>query len=175
MFKKGDPIVHPRHGAGIVADVQMWEMDSVERRYYCIELSSGQGMLMVPVDQAEESGLRPAMADSDAIIAILSDGPQELAADYRERQAHIAAKVRSGDPKLVAQALRDLAWREHDTSLTSRDMQLKAEAQELLASELALQPGQDVDTVVQRLDTVIQQAIRTHLASRGSQAASPGV
>jgi RNA polymerase-interacting CarD/CdnL/TRCF family regulator len=139
MFKKGDPIVHPRHGAGIVADVQMWEMDSVERRYYCIELSSGQGMLMVPVDQAE------------------------------------AAKVRSGDPKLVAQALRDLAWREHDTSLTSRDMQLKAEAQELLASELALQPGQDVDTVVQRLDTVIQQAIRTHLASRGSQAASPGV
>jgi CarD family transcriptional regulator len=174
MFKKGDPIAHPRHGAGIVRDVQAWQMDGIKRRYYCIELASGQGTLMVPVDQAEEIGLRAAIIDPVAIVAILSAGPQELAADYRERQARIAAKVHSGDPKLVAQALRDLAWREHADNLTSRDMQLKAEAQELLASELALGPDLDVDSAAQHLDSMIQRAIEAHVDSGGG-AASPTV
>jgi CarD family transcriptional regulator len=165
MFKKGDLVVHPYHGGGIVEDLQTQRVGGVEHRYYCIELASGDGTLMIPVDQAEEAGLRPALLDMDMIIAVLSDDPQELSADYRERHGRLAAKIHSGDPALVAQVLRDLAWREHASYLTSKDERFKGEAQEMLAGELALRPGLDVEAVTRRLVMTLRRAIEAQKTS----------
>ena len=167
-FKKGDAVVHSCHGAGRVVNIQTWQVGDSEGRYYCIELASGEGTLMIPIEQAEEAGLRLAISNSDAIVEVLLDKPQELDEDYRARQSHLADKIHSGDPRLVAQALRDLVWREKVDSLSSKDAKLKAEAQDLLASELSLQPDMDMESATKHLGGIIRRAIQTHLPSIGA-------
>jgi CarD family transcriptional regulator len=134
MFKKGDPVLHPQHGAGIVTKTQTWEVSGVERRYYCIELVNASGMLMIPIEHAEVSGLRRANSNPDSIATIFARSPEILDSDYRTRHIDVAAKVHSGDPELVAQALRDLIWRKQVDKLSMRDEQLKEEAHALLVS-----------------------------------------
>lgn len=163
MLKKGDAVVHPGHGAGVVQDTQTRQVNGGERQYHCIELVSGRGTLFIPADQVEEAGLLPVPGDAEPIITVLLDQPQDLSADYQKRKAGIAAKIHSGDVKLVAQALRDLAWRERETRLSDGDAQLKAEAQDLLTGVLALQLDLDVEAATRHLSQTVNRAIQSRL------------
>jgi RNA polymerase-interacting CarD/CdnL/TRCF family regulator len=156
-----------------VTDIQRYEVDGVERRYLCIELINRGSTLMIPVDKVEESGLHRLTCDLAMITAVLSRAPQELADDYRQRQARIAAKIHSGDPKLVAQALRDLVWREKEEKLSMKDEQLKEKAHTLLAGILALQPDcGDISAATQCLNAIVWQAIQTHMGSENGERTS---
>lgn len=159
VFKEGDPIVHPSHGAGRVVAIKTWLVDGVERRYYSIELVNDHGMLMIPIEQAEEAGLRRATVDRGNLYDLLNEEPNELDSDHRKRQAEVADRIRSGDAGLVTEALRDLAWREHTDSLTERDQKLKAEAEQLVIGELALQPDLDLESAAEQLHEQMQEAI----------------
>jgi CarD family transcriptional regulator len=164
MLKKGDAVVHPSHGAGVIRDTQTWQVNGSERQYHCIELASGKGTLFIPADQVQEAGLLPVPGDAKLISSVLRDRPRELSADYVKRQAGVATKVRSGDIKLVAEALRDLAWRGRETRLSDGDAQLKAKAQALLASVHALQLDLDIDAATSQLNLTVNRAIRKRLA-----------
>lgn len=159
LFKEGDAIVHPSHGAGRIIAIKRWEVDGVERQYYNIELVNDHGVLMIPVEQAEEAGLRRATVDASDLYDVLGEEPNELDSDHRKRQAEIADRIHSGDAVLVTEALRDLAWREHTDSLTERDQKLKSEAEQLVIGELALQPDLDLDSAAEQLHQQIQEAI----------------
>jgi CarD family transcriptional regulator len=160
MFRKGSRVAHPTHGAGVVVDVREIAVAGSIRRYYHIDLANGNGMLMLPVEQAEEAGLRP-VADADLILDVLADEPQELSDNYRTRQKRAARKINSGDVKKVAEALRDLAWRGFTGSLSSGDANLKSKAQKLLASELAVQQGtEDVERASERLRKTLRHKLK---------------
>ncbi len=162
VFQKGDAIVHPTYGAGRVLAIQKWKVGGVERRYYSIELVNDQGMLMIPVEQAEGAGLRLAISDSDEIAAVLAKTPEVLDDDHRKRQTEIATKIHSGDALLVSEALRDLAWREHTGSLTERDTRLMSEAEAMLAGELALNPELTLQGASQQIEQLVEDAIDVH-------------
>lgn len=159
MFGKGSSIVHPNHGAGRVVDISSMDLSGAARRYYHIELIDGSGMLMIPVDYAEQAGLRPVM-DADTILDVLGTEPKALNANYRLRQARIAQKIDSGDPIKIAEALRDLFWHGELKKLSSGDARLKARASLLLASELAAQRGlADLEQAAERLAAVLLGAL----------------
>lgn len=170
LFKEGDAIVHPSHGAGRITGIKSWEVGGVERQYYSIELISDHGTLMIPVDQAEETGLRRATIDPSDLYKILNEEPNELDSDHRKRQSELAERIRSGDAILVTEALRDLAWREQIDSLTERDQKLKAEAEQLVIGELALQPDLDLDSAAEELHQQLQKAIEAHLRREDEKA-----
>jgi CarD family transcriptional regulator len=162
MFRKGSRVAHPTHGAGVVIDVREIAVAGSLRRYYHIDLANGNGMLMLPVEQAEEAGLRP-VADPDLILDVLADDPQELSDNYRTRQTRAARKINSGDVKKVAEVLRDLAWRGLTGSLSSGDASLKSKAQKLLASELAVQQeAEDVERASERLRKTLRRTLKAH-------------
>lgn len=158
MFRKGQAIVHPGHGAGKIVAVQTMEVAGNKNKYYQIELISGNGTLMIPVKQANEIGLRPATNEIDEIMDILVEEPSNLNDNYRTRQANISTKIYSGDPMQIAEALRDLVWRGRDSNLAEGDTNLKLKAKELLASEVAVRAGIKLATAQQRLETVLRQA-----------------
>jgi CarD family transcriptional regulator len=166
MLKRGDAVIHPNHGAGILRATQTRkEVSGVKREYHRIELVSGRGTLFIPADHVQEAGLLPVPDDADLIISVLLEKPQELSDNYQDRKADITAKVHSGDIMLVAEVVRDLAWRERETKLSDGDAQLKAEAQDLLAGVLALQLNKSPAAAGQRLDDVISHAFESRMAS----------
>ena len=163
-------VVHPFHGAGILTANQTCQVGGVERRYHCVELVNGQGRLMIPIERAGEGGLFPATSDLLTLSGMLFAGPQELPDDFEERHRLVAAKLHSGDPKLVAQALRDLAWREHQVvKLSWIDKRHKSEAHTLLAGMLGLQFDLDALAASQLLRETVERAIQVHKVSRRAQ------
>ena len=161
MLKKDDAVIHPSHGAGVVVEnTQTRQVGGVDRQYHRIKLVSGRGTLFIPTDHVQQAGLLPVPDDADLIVSMLLDKPQGLPEDYQERKTDVTAKVHSGDIPLVAEALRDLAWRERKMKLSDGDARLKAEAQELLAGVLALQLDLDIDAATHQLNTTIHRAFQ---------------
>jgi CarD family transcriptional regulator len=168
VFEKGESLLHPDHGAGVLAGIQTIAIGGVERRYYHIELLNGDGTLMVPVDRADESGLcsvASAVEAPDEIIQALANDPETLADDYQVRQSELTGRIQSGDPVQMAEALRDLVWREQDMRLSTVDSALKDRAETHLASVLALQLNVDIDSAIKHVNAVLKDALNSQASA----------
>ena len=161
-FKKGEPVVHPDQGAGIIKSIITMTLNGEKRRYFQIDLIDGKGTLLVPIEQAKEIGLRNAFDGLQSINDVLINEPAELDGNHKVRQSHVSDQLSSGDPQEVARALRDLEWRERVDKLTMRDMKLKEQARQLLAGELAAAEGTTMDAASQRIITLLTGAMEEH-------------
>jgi len=167
-FKVGDRIVHLRYGAGIVIEPRIIERDAETCEYFCIELCSDRGVLMIPVSNVDDDEIRLAMSDANLIREIMHTPPAPLVDDHRVRQNEIKAQIKSGDPRQLVQVLRDLCWREQIGKLTFTDSQLKDKVHRLLAQELALNPSVAIESARNRIAAIIENAMQTHLAKHGA-------
>ncbi len=95
-FDVGDKIVHPNHGAGIIAAIEQSAVLDEFSRYYVIELAAQEMRLMVPVTMATEIGLRSVAGERRArdILKILKSEPVALPDDFKQRQAQVIGRIR---------------------------------------------------------------------------------
>jgi CarD family transcriptional regulator len=157
MFKIGDKVVHPYHGAGMVVDIKEKELLKEHGRYYIIDLVACDGIVMVPINNIKKIGLRRVSgrrAISHA-MDVLASAPDTLSSDHRERQAHAQEKLNTGNLIKVTEVVRNLAWRNHQGRLTMADNQLYRRAQTFLAGELALAKGIELQEAMKRLQTAL--------------------
>ena len=164
-FAVGDPVVHPAQGAGTIHDVTTFERDGEPRLFYSIHLIDDSGVLMVPTDTAADIGLRRARYGVDQVHEQLFRDPEPLSDHYRTRHADLRRKLKSGDPVEVAQAVRDLAWREHVGALTKVDNDLFREGKEMLVGELAAKRGIKMTAASRRLEKMLREAVAQHAAA----------
>jgi len=163
MFEPGDKIVHTRHGAGTVIEERAITFEGQERQYFCIRLNDGNQTVMIPVENVDEEELRPAIDDFSVIEEVMNSLPNELDDNYRTRQAGIKAKLRTRNPRKLAQALRDLCWLEYTHKLTTTDSRLRDRLIKALARELSLKPRITLLAARNRLQRIIEQAMHRHL------------
>ena len=162
MFSKGDLIVHQRYGAGTVIGIRKMERKGEERRYFCIEMVSDGGTLMIPEKRLEAADMRPALHDMKLIKEVLLKTPEELDDEHRPRQTAIEKKLDSREPRQIVQALRDLCWRQQTGKLTTTDTRLKRKAITALLDELVLNPAYTLINAREKLDTLIERAMAHH-------------
>jgi RNA polymerase-interacting CarD/CdnL/TRCF family regulator len=163
MFKPGDKVVHTRHGAGTVIERRVRMFEGEEREYFCIKMNDDRYTLMIPVEALDEDEIRPAMTDPELVERVMTSKPQELADDYRARQAEIKKALKSRNPSKLAQALRDLSWLERIHKLTNTDTQIRDQVLKALARELALLPDYNVNQARATIHKIIDSAMETHL------------
>lgn len=173
-FVSGDPVVHPSQGAGTVERIITLNYTGQPLRYYSIELVDGDSTLMMPVEKAEELGLRRADFGLDDIQATLEKEPQELPDSYRSRHAKIRSMLGSGEPVDLARVVRDMTWRSRqpDTNLTKVDKDLLRDAKHMLATELAARLGTTVDTSARRINDTVGEVMDHHAESNGDHSAA---
>ena len=58
MFKIGDYIAHPMHGAGVIESIVTKKINGSQRDYYVLKLPVGDMVVMVPVSGCENIGVR---------------------------------------------------------------------------------------------------------------------
>jgi len=157
MFKIGDKVVHPYHGAGLVIDIEEKKLLEECGRYYVIDLVACDGIVMVPTDNVQRIGLRRVSGRRAILRAFdtLASTPDTLSSDHRERQAHAQEKLNTGDLIKVTEVVRNLAWRNHQGRLTMADNKLYKRAQTFLASELALAKGIELQEAMKQLQTTL--------------------
>jgi len=157
MFKIGDKVVHPYHGAGMVIDIEEKKLLKEHSRYYVIDLVACNGIVMVPINNTQKIGLRRVSGRRAISRAMntLTSTPDMLSSDHRERQAHAQERLNTGDLIEVTEVMRNLAWRNHEGKLTMADNKLYQRAQTFLASELALAKDIELQEALERLQTVL--------------------
>ena len=155
-FGKGDPVVHPRHGAAVVEDVVELETSGERQAYLKLCLPHGL-TLMVPVDNTSEVGLRRVVSrkDVEKIFDLLGQDEGRVSEIWSQRYKVNLAKLTSGDLYQVSEVIRHLTHREKEKSLSVADMRMLAKAREMLISELIFVMDSTPEGAEQLLDDAL--------------------
>ena len=106
MFKVGDKIVYPMHGAGTIEAIEQKEMLGDEKDYYIIRMPIGGMKLMVPTDKADDIGVREVSSKSisDEVFDVLEKPQDNYVHDvnWSKRYNMNVEKIKSGDILEVA-------------------------------------------------------------------------
>ncbi len=156
MFRKGDKVVHPRHGAAVVEDLVELDRFGEQRVYVKLRLPHGL-TLMVPVESAEQVGLRGVVSrdELDEVFDLLRGDEGRTPILWGKRYRVNLAKLFSGDIYNVAEIVRDLSLRERGRGLSSAEKRMLAKAREILISELTFVVGSTEENAEAMLDEVL--------------------
>jgi CarD family transcriptional regulator len=163
MFEVGDKVVHPAHGAGVIAGIEEKALLDNFTHYYIIQLAATDMKLMIPIRTAEEIGLRPVArpAQVEQIYNTLRSSARDLINDFKKRQALLTDQLKSGDILDVAEVVRDLYWRNEESPLSPTESRQLESARQQLASELSLAEDVAVEESLARIDALLQQSLAT--------------
>ena len=116
--------------------------------YYRIELLDQPGTkLMIPASTAKELGLRRAISHSSVreVWGVLAAAPNTLPNDHKERYQLLEDKLHTGDAFLIAEVVRDMAWRlQRKGRLTTIGKRRYKEGIRFLAGEIAAVEGVEI-------------------------------
>ena len=155
MFEKGDAVVCPAHGAGIVKGFsELKPLDGVQRYYQIELLKQVNTQVMIPVNSAEEQGVRLAITDDELekVWEVLSSEPKTLPDKHRTRYKVINDKFNSGNIVELVEAIRDMAARRRKRDgMTKKARRIYRRGVTLLAGEVAVAQGVKLATAKSRI------------------------
>ena len=143
MFRKGDTVVHPEHGAAVIEDLKDREFLGEKKTYLVLRVVYGDLTLSVPVESANEVGLRQVVSKNQVkkILNVLREGETMMAANWSRRYKNNLEKLHSGDPFEVADVLRNLSIRDREKGLSAGEKRMIQKARQILISELSYATG----------------------------------
>ena len=138
-FKPGDRVVYPHHGAAVVERKEKKTAFGETQEYLVLRMAHGDMMLSVPVDKAEEVGMRWPISEEDVedLFEVLRKRDVREPANWSRRFKNHQEKLKSGDVYQVAEVVRNLALRDRDKGLSAGEKSLFTKAKSVLVSELS--------------------------------------
>ncbi len=102
----------------------------------------GELTLSVPVDKAEEVGMRPPISKSDVedLFRLIGKRDVREPANWSRRFKNHQEKMKSGDVYQVAEVVRNLALREAGKGLSTAEKSMLERARGILVSRAQLRP-----------------------------------
>lgn len=146
----GTPVVHPSHGPATISEMTQREVGGELRDYVVLHRPSEKMRVMVPIEQVEEIGLRPAVEDTEGVLEILGGQETESGLTWRKLRARNEAALRSGGAKELAVMVRDLAHKEERRGISVYERKLYRQARVRLLQELdvAMDGVDDIEGLV---------------------------
>ena len=104
-FKVGDRVVYPHHGAAVIERKEKREMFGEKVEYLVLRVTHGDLTLMVPVEKAEEVGIRPPVSKDEVedILDVLAKKDARMPSNWSRRFKNHLEKLKSGDVYQVAE------------------------------------------------------------------------
>lgn len=160
MFKIGDKVVYPMHGAGTIVSIEEKEMMGNKENYYIIKMPVGDMKLMVPTEKAEKIGVRNVVTkeESDKVFKVLEKpkDPYIHDSNWSKRYASNVDKIKSGDIYEVAEVVRELSHRHMEKGLSIGEKKMLASAKDILLSEMALAENESHDMLSEQIDETVK-------------------
>lgn len=157
MFRPGDKIVHPLHGAGIIEEIVERTIDGECAEYYALKLALDNVVLFLPVAGCEKIGIRPVCTQKQAetFLEKLDDFVRSEDKGWNQRYRENMLRIRSGDLLEVAQVIKNLAERERERGLSTGEKKMLLSARQILVSEIAFA----LELSVEQAETIINQRL----------------
>ena len=157
MFKIGDKVVYPMHGAGIIENIEERTVLGEARQYYILRITHGNMQVMVPVNGADQAGLRsisPASA-LKTVLDVLKAESTPMDENWNRRNRENMEHIKTGNLEEVAAVVRNLTRVDRVKKLSTGEKKLLNNAKQILSSELAFSNEKDEAEILE----IIEQAI----------------
>ena len=162
MFKQGDKISYPMHGAGIIEAVEERTYLEDKRRYYVLKFSEADIKVHVPVESAERAGLRCVISLEECrkvLESFTSDEDVEESTNWNRRNRENLEKMKSGNVYEIAAVIKSLLSRETQKNLSSSEKKMLSTSMQILASELALVKGLNGEDVIKSITSMLKARV----------------
>ena len=146
-FQIGDKAVYPAHGVAEVTGIEKHQVGGDEQTFYILRILDNGVKVMIPTGA---NGLREIMSTSevDEVFDVLKE--KEISVEsttWNRRYREYKDKIDSGDPKQIAEVLRDLYLLKNDKDLSFGERKMLDTAKALLVKELSIAREMDEDEV----------------------------
>lgn len=158
MFDVGDKVVYPMHGAGVIEAVEEREILGEKQKYYILRIPMGDMRVMVPLESAEDVGLRGVIDKDDVekVYEVLASDITKMSSNWNRRYRANLEKIRTGDVFAVAEVVRNLAFRDREKGLSTGERRMLDNAKQILVSELVIAEGIEEEEVEKAIAEVLQ-------------------
>jgi CarD family transcriptional regulator len=175
LYKVGDKVVYPHHGAGTVVKKEVREVLGEKREYLTIKILHNDMTVQVPADNAEKVGLRTVIDEQQVALVLeyLTNGGTEMPKNWNRRFKHNRDKMKTGDIFELAEVVRNLALRDHEKGLSTGEKQMFVKAKKILASELMYAKSMAEDECSEWLEDVLTTDAAPKLKKPVKKAAKP--
>ena len=157
MFRIGDMIAHPLHGAGIIEGIEKKTINGVTREYYVLRMPVGGMVVLIPVDNSEEIGVRPILSEeqADMVIASIRKIKVEMDQNWNRRYRENMMRLKSGDLIEVARVIKGLMYREVERGLSTGERKMLRSAKQILISEIVLSKKSTYDEIEAKINEAL--------------------
>jgi CarD family transcriptional regulator len=157
LYKVGDKVVYPHHGAGTVVKKEKREVLGEKREYLTIKILHNDMTVNVPSENAEAVGLRKVIGEDmvKVVVKALTGGGTQMPKNWNRRFKHNRDKMKTGDILELAEVVRNLSLRDSEKGLSTGEKQMFVKAKKILASELMYAKDMDEEEAAEWLDGVL--------------------
>ncbi|MBS4889280.1 MULTISPECIES: CarD family transcriptional regulator [Anaerococcus] len=157
MFKIGDKIVYPMHGAGIIDSVETKEFLGEEKEYFILKMPIGNMDISIPKANINKMNIRDVISkkEGEEILAILEQDPKDLNSNWNLRYRENQEILKTGDIFKIANMVRDLVALDDDKGLSTTEKKLLNRARRIMASELVMSGSLERDEAEKMIDESI--------------------
>lgn len=159
-FDKGDYVVYPAHGVGLIEGIETTTIGGMKVSLYAITFEKDRMRLKIPVFKAKASGLRKLSSANrlkDAMKTL--QGRARIRRTMWSRRAQeYELKINSGDPVAIAEVLRDLKRSNDDTEQSYSERQIYQSALQRLAREVAAVQQISEIQAAEKLEVILGKA-----------------
>lgn len=166
MFKVGDKVVYPMHGAGSIKEITNRTIENETYSYYTIEMP-GEVKVFVPTAKAEEIGVRNIIDKETAgkVISVLEQDSTEMSMKWNKRYRDNVEKLKTGDAFEVADIVRNLSFKQKEKGLSTTEKKMLNNAKQILVSELVLSEEMEQKEVEELVENKINTSYELHIAT----------
>ncbi len=157
MYKIGDKIVYPMHGAGTIEKIETREILGESKAYYILNISCGGMGLMLPVDNCDKIGVRAIVSDDElsAALALLGEESTKMPDNWNKRQRENMDKLKTGKIEAAAEIVRNLTRMDRARKLSAGEKKMLSNARRILASEIMLVKGISGDEALALIESSV--------------------
>lgn len=157
MFKVGDMIAHPMHGAGVIDCIEEKKINGCVRQYYIMKLPTGGMVVMIPTESCAAIGVRPIVdpSEADSLIDAMSGIDAEMTSNWNRRYRENMERLKSGNLLEVARVVKGLMGRDLEKGLSTGERKMLHSAKQILISELVLSKKQTYEEIETKINAAL--------------------
>ncbi len=158
QFTVDQKVVYPSQGVGIVREVFEKTFKDKTTLYYKIYIEASDMVVMVPVDNAENLGIRQIVSKEEAeeALNLLSDDFEPITSDWKLRYQMNLDLLKKGTVKDIATIVRCLYNRSKVKELPILERKLYDSAKKLLEDEISYALGKTAKEIEAEIHTKLE-------------------
>jgi len=153
LYQVGEHVVYPLQGVGVIKDITKRTFKGKEIFYYVIFLDISDMTVMIPVDNAEDIGIRSIVSSEEAMDALeqISGTYEPATVDWKVRYTMNLELLKEGTIASIASVVQTLYHRSKVKELPVQERKLYDSALRILIDEISFaidKPKKEIEALV---------------------------